>query len=78
MTEYESSSHLVNDLARDINSHCGVKVGIDEANILNADDIVLLSEFPEKNFWIVWCTKWQIYINADKSKVIWRKSCRIT
>ena len=45
-------SLFINELARDINSqHCGVKVGIDEINILlytDTDFRILL-----KNLWIV-------------------------
>lgn len=66
-------SLFINGLSIDINSqHCDVKVGIYEINILlYAGYIVLLSQSPE-NFKIVCmcggCTKWQIYVSADKVK----------
>ena len=69
-------SLFINDLARDINNkHCGVKAGIDYVSILlYADNIVLMSDSSGKLQELLdclheWCMKWQICINANKSKV---------
>ena len=70
-------SLFINDLTNNIiNKHCGVKAGIDNVGILlYADDIVLLSESPDKlqqllNCLYKWCIKWKVYINANKSKIV--------
>ena len=70
-------SVYINDLAQEINSlGCGVQ--LDDAMIstlLYADDIVLISPSAENlqtmlNAVDVWCRKWRLTVNPDKTNVI--------
>ena len=69
---------LSNDIIQEINSaKCGVKYnGTDELSILMyADDIMLISDSEVKLQQMLhrlnlWCARWCLTINTDKSKVI--------